>query len=83
MTATPDPQSLRDRFRAHVGDERYAKFVRAVNRDGQRLGRLLFWQERTWAEFAEGDGGLALSPDAILAVFFCCEIHPGELRRVN
>lgn len=57
--------------------------MRAVNRDGQRLGRLLFWQEQTWSEFAAGNAGLALSADAILAVFFCCEIHRGELRRAD
>lgn len=70
---------IRAEFKRFVGAERFRKFVRFVGHQCRRKGRLLFWQEQLWDEFASKLPEARLSREEILRVFCICDVHGGEL----
>jgi hypothetical protein len=74
-----DLLDLRSRFRHFAGSDRYRKFVRSINRVSHVKGRLLYWQERLWADFVSGDAPAYQSADPF-AVFGVCDIHERSLQ---
>lgn len=75
-----DARELRASFRRFTGHDRYTKFVRTLNRACRSKGRLFFWQERLWEEFA------ATTPDAprvgeeVMAALSVCDVHDCPLQ---
>lgn len=78
----PTPESIRERFRNHVGDERYRSFVYRV--PGSTEGtRLLFWQEREWERFVEQNPDCELDFDGIVNVFANCPEFGAGVRKIS
>jgi hypothetical protein len=69
---------IRKSFRCFAGQDRYCKFVRTINQECQRKGRLFFWQEQLWREFVSKTDG-AINCEAIMAAFRICDVHDDEL----
>lgn len=78
----PKPESIRERFRNHVGDERYRDFVYDVpdSTDGTRLR---YWQEREWERFVAQHPDCELDFAGILDVFAGCPEFGAHLRKEN
>lgn len=74
-----DTIAVREAFRSFVGDEKFRKFVRAVNTS--RRDRLLYWQEQLWQQFSAEQPMMELPAASIREVFQFCEIHGCELER--
>ncbi len=62
-------------FRDFAGRDRYRKFVRTLNRRSRKKGRLFFWQEELWGEFAANHPGAPMSKEAIMDAFRICDVH--------
>jgi hypothetical protein len=77
-----DPKQIRDRFRCHLGDERYAKFVMRVpdSTDGTRL---FFWQERAWEDFVAAHPDCALDHEQLVDVLADCPEYGARIRKQN
>lgn len=67
----PTPEEIRERFKKHLGVERYREFVYRVpdSIDGTRL---LFWQEREWKRFEDSNQDCKLDFNGIVNVFASC-----------
>jgi hypothetical protein len=78
-----DAQKLRILFRDFAGEDRYRKFVRAIDGACQSKHRLLFWQQDLWQEFVLAIPLAPLAPRSdseILAAFRVCYCHGCDLR---
>jgi len=75
-----DSRELRVSFRRFAGHARYRKFVRAINRACRRKGRLLFWQERLWQDFAATLPGAPQTDEGVMAAFSVCDVHDCQLQ---
>lgn len=71
---------MRSEFRRFAGEERYRKFVRAINRASRSKGRLLYWQEDLWAEFLSSCSLNPLSSAEIIECFSVCDIHDCKIQ---
>ena len=57
-------------FRTWCGDEKFAKFLRALQTTSKEKGRLTFAQEKTWNEFVAATGvQIPCELDSITSVF--------------
>lgn len=74
---------IRSEFRRFAGEERYRKFVRAINRASRGKGRLLYWQEDLWAEFLSSCGMNRLSSAEIIEFFSVCDIHDCQIQMAD
>src|SRR5262245_29494007 len=74
-----DIAEIRTEFKQFAGPERFRKFVRFVGNECRSKGRLFFWQEQLWNEFASKFPNARLSPEEILRVFCICDAHGCEL----
>jgi hypothetical protein len=75
-----DTRKLRASFREFVGHDRYTKFTREVNRACIRKGRLFFWMEELWTEFAAITPNAPQSGDQVIAAFSVCDVHDCPLQ---
>ena len=71
---------LRASFRRFAGHERYTKFVRAVNRACRSKGRLFFWQEQLWEEFAATTTDAPRTGADVMASLTVCDVHDCPLQ---
>lgn len=76
-----DTRELRALFRRFAGPDRYSKFVRAVNRSCRRKGRLLFWQEQLWKEFAATNPETPRAFEQVMSTFSVCDVHDCPLQK--
>lgn len=77
---TMDTADFRASFRRFAGHDRYSKFVRAINRACRSKGRLFFWQEQLWDEFATTIPDVPTSGNEVLAAFSVCDVHDCPLQ---
>jgi hypothetical protein len=70
-----DVADIRASFRDFVGRDRYRTFVRTLNRECRRKGRLFFWQEKLWREFVANAPGAPTSEANIMDTFRTCDVH--------
>jgi hypothetical protein len=69
-------QVLASQFLAFCGPERFRKFVLQLHRECRSKGRLLFWQEQLWAEFAATEPGeIPFSVEGIAEALRLCPVH--------
>ncbi len=66
-------------FRDFAGRDCYREFVRTLNRRCRVKGRLFFWQEELWGEFAANNQGASMSQEAIMEAFRICDVHECRL----
>ena len=71
----PTQEDLRSRFKQHVGDERFSKFVVQVHQFAQYHGRLRHWQEILWGEFLASNPDCQISHEHLCATFRICHLH--------
>lgn len=74
------PESIRERLRSYLGDERYRRFVSRVpdSTDGTRL---TYWQERDWEKFVLQHPECNLDFEEIVSVFGNCPKFGAVVRR--
>ncbi len=77
---TMDTRELQASFRRFAGHERYRKFVRAINRACRSKGRLFFWQEQLWDEFAATIPDGLKTGNEVMAAFRVCDVHDCPLQ---
>ena len=66
---------LRATFRDFAGQDGYRRFLRTLNRDSRRKGRLFFWQEQLWSEFVGHTPKAPTDAENIMALFRICDVH--------
>ena len=76
----PTVKEIRARFKRHSGDERYAKFIKAIHFFAKFHGRLRHWQEILWGDFIATNPECHMSHDDLCATFRICELHGCELQ---
>jgi hypothetical protein len=69
-----DPSTIREKLKQHLGDERYAKFVKSLSWPPARQ-RLRFWQEPEWERFVIEHPDCRLEVQEIIAVCADCPAH--------
>ncbi len=77
---TMDTRELRTSFQRFAGFDRYTKFVRAVNRACRSKGRLFFWQEQLWDEFAATTPDAPRAGEQVMVAFSVCDVHDCPLQ---
>lgn len=74
--------AIRDRFRHFLGTERYERFVRVVNEFSIADGRLRYWQQQLWKQFADAES-LPAEDHLAISVFSVCCVHGNDLQSVS
>jgi hypothetical protein len=72
-------QLLREAFRAYAGDDKYRRFIRALNTANIDADRLRYWQDEIWNQFAETTSNCPRDYVTIQKIFAVCEVHDREL----
>lgn len=74
-----DPRRLREAFRSYAGNDRYRRFIRALNTADVEAGRLRYWQDKLWNAFAETQFDCPRDYVTIGQIFAECEVHDCDL----
>jgi hypothetical protein len=75
-----EPSVIRAKLKQHLGDERYAKFVKALSWPPGRQ-RLRFWHEPEWERFVIEHPDCRLEVHEIIAVCADCPEHGANTKR--
>lgn len=70
-----DGAVLRQSFLAYVGQQRFRKFVRVLNKSPVALDRLRYWQEQLWIAFIHVDSRWPSDFKLVREAFRICEVH--------
>ena len=75
-----DTRELRASFRRFAGQDRYSRFVRAINRACRSKGRLFFWQEQLWKDFVATVHEAQQTGSEVMTAFAVCDVHDCSLQ---
>ncbi|MBX3418747.1 MAG: hypothetical protein KF851_14165 [Pirellulaceae bacterium] len=70
---------LRESFRSYAGDEKYRRFIRALNTASQNAVQLRYWQDVLWTGFASTVPDCPCDYSTIQQLFAVCELHDCDL----
>lgn len=74
------PNLLREAFRSYAGDDKYRRFIRALNTASMQADRLRYWQDKLWTDFAATASDCPRDYSTIQQLFAVCEMHGCDLR---